>query len=283
MDVASLFDVKDKVVLITGGGRGIGRMIASGFVANGARVYIASRDASALSATAAELNGGGPGTCTALPFDAMQASECARLARELSVVHGEERLHVLVNNSGASFTGGVDDFPDEQWDRLLRLNLQRVFTLTQCMLPLLEAAGAEEGASGGGDGGGGGVGGAGKGGPAAVINIGSINAMSVSSSGNFSYAASKAGLHHLTRHLSQVLGPRGITVNTVACGPFETQMTTNTFKHFREGLEESNPMGRTGRPGDMAGCCLFLASRAGSYVNGSTINADGGLHLSPKM
>ncbi|KAI1500802.1 short chain dehydrogenase/reductase family [Biscogniauxia marginata] len=295
MEVNSLFDVKGKVVLVTGGARGIGRMISEGFVANGARVYIASRDGAACAAAAAELTARGPGTCSAIPADLLHLDECERLAAELA--RREPKLHVLVNNSGAAWRAPVDKFPDDQWSRILTLNLQRAFTLTQLLLPLLEAAG-------GGNGGGSSNNSDEEGkddkkkkekkkketekeeeaGPAAIINIGSINALTVPATlENYSYTASKAGLHQLTRHLSQFLGPRGITVNTLACGPFDTKMTAFTFRNFRGVIEDGNPMRRHGRPGDVAGACIFLASRAGSYVNGATINIDGGVHLAAKM
>ncbi|KAI1183447.1 short chain dehydrogenase/reductase family [Nemania serpens] len=281
MEVNSLFDVKGKVVLVTGGARGIGRMITEGLVANGAKVYIASRDARACEAAAASLTARGPGSCVAIPADLLRLSECERLVAELRA--REPRLHVLVNNSGAAWGAPLAEFPDEQWSRILTLNLQRAFTLTQLLLPLLEAGAAGPAGGDGGEGGKDKEREAGGGHPAAVINIGSINGMSVPNAENYSYSASKAGLHHLTRHLSQVLGPKGITVNSLACGPFDTKMMAFSMKHFREAIEEGNPMRRHGRPGDVAGACIFLASRAGSYVNGATINVDGGVHLAAKM
>ncbi|KAI0451066.1 short chain dehydrogenase/reductase family [Xylaria acuta] len=270
MEINSLFDVQGKVALVTGGARGIGRMISEGFVANGARVYIASRDARACEAAAAELTARGPGSCVAIPADLLRLSECERLASELRAREG--RLHVLVNNSGVAWAAPLEDFPDAQWSRVLTLNLQRAFTLTQLLLPLLGAVGAESVSEEGN-----------REHPAAVINIGSINGLSVPNLENYSYSASKAGLHHLTRHLSQVLGPRGITVNALACGPFDTKMMAFSMKHFREAIEDGNPMKRHGRPIDVAGACIFLASRAGSFVNGATINVDGGTHLAAKL
>ncbi|KAI0811389.1 short chain dehydrogenase/reductase family [Xylaria sp. FL0064] len=265
MEVNNLFDVKGKVVLVTGGARGIGRMITEGFVTNGAKVYIASRSSQACHETAAELSAKGPGSCIALPADLLKLDECKRLVSELR--SREDKLHVLVNNSGAAWGAPLEEFPDEQWSRILTLNLQRAFTLTQLLLPMLEAVGAEARGEN----------------PAAVVNIGSINALNAPNLENYSYSASKAGLHHLTRHLSQVLGPKGITVNTLACGPFDTKMMAFSMKHFREAIEDGNPMKRHGRPSDVAGACIFLASRAGSYVNGATINVDGGVHLAAKM
>ncbi|KAI1129161.1 short chain dehydrogenase/reductase family [Nemania abortiva] len=270
MEVNSLFNVKGKVVLVTGGARGIGRMISEGFVANGAKVYIASRDAKACEKTAAELTARGPGSCVAIPADLLQLAECERLATELRA-RGETRLHVLVNNSGVAWGAPLAEFPDAQWSRVLTLNLQRAFTMTQLLLPLLEAVGSESAEAGNREN------------PAAVINIGSINGLSVPNLENYSYSASKAGLHHLTRHLSQTLGPKGITINSLACGPFDTKMMAFSMKHFREAIEDGNPMKRHGRPGDVAGACLFLASRAGSFVNGATINVDGGIHLAAKL
>ncbi|KAI0402188.1 short chain dehydrogenase/reductase family [Xylaria palmicola] len=269
MEINNLFDVKGKVALVTGGARGIGRMISEGLVANGAKVYIASRDAGACERTAAELTARGPGSCVAVPADLLRLAECERLAAELRA--REDRLHVLVNNSGVAWGAPLAEFPDAQWTRVLTLNLQRAFTMTQLLLPLLEAAGAAS------------VEGGARETPAAVINIGSVNGLNVPNLENYSYSASKAGLHHLTRHLSQVLGPKGITVNTLACGPFDTKMLASAMKNFREAIEEGNPMKRHGRPSDVAGACIFLASRAGSYINGATINVDGGTHLGAKM
>jgi NAD(P)-dependent dehydrogenase (short-subunit alcohol dehydrogenase family) len=238
------------------GAKGIGLMISRGFVANGARVYISSRDASACQRAAEALTASGPGTATALPADLLQHSECQRLVAELGA--RESRLHVLVNNSGIAWGAPVDDFPDEQWSKVLTLNLQRVFTLTQLLLPLLEAAGAGAGGEGEGEG-------QGEGGqrPAAVINIGSIDALRVPLLENYSYSASKAGLHHLGRVLAVKLGPRGVTVNTLACGPFDTHMTKFAMRTMKRDIEEANPLGRVGQPGDVAGACIFLASQAG--------------------
>ncbi|KAK9415632.1 hypothetical protein SUNI508_10291 [Seiridium unicorne] len=269
MELNRLFDVKDKVVLVTGGAKGIGLMISRGFVANGAKVYISSRDAKACESAASELSSLGPGTAVALPADLLELSECERLAAELS--KRESKLHVLVNNSGIAWGAPVETFPDKQWSRILTLNLQRVFTVTQLLLPLLEAAGSPSAESDTKDT------------PAAVINIGSIDALRVPIFENYSYSAAKAGLHHLSRVLSAKLGPRGITVNTLACGPFETKMTAFAMKTAKAEIQDGNPMGRIGRPGDVAGACIFLASRAGSYINGATINVDGGVSNLSKM
>ncbi|KAK4241614.1 Rhamnolipids biosynthesis 3-oxoacyl-reductase [Achaetomium macrosporum] len=282
MDIESLFSVKDKVVLVTGGAKGVGRMISEAFVRNGAKVYISSRDAAACRAACAELNSL-PGVARPdsdpaaipLPADLSQLSECQRVARELSA--RETRLHVLVNNSGATWGEAYDSFPDKAWEKLLTLNLQRVFTLTQALTPLLEAAGQaskESAAEGRGtvvlD-------------PGRVIHIGSIDGLRVPLLPTFAYSASKAGLHHLSRHLAVELGPRGITSNTLACGPFPSKMMAATLREFGEEIKAANPLGRIGMPSDVGGACIFLASRAGAFVNGATLALDGGVALMSKI
>ncbi|KAK4153930.1 Rhamnolipids biosynthesis 3-oxoacyl-reductase [Chaetomidium leptoderma] len=276
MDIQSLFGVKDKVVLVTGGAKGIGRMISEAFVVNGARVYIASRDAKACAAACAELNalpgvGVQPNnTAIPLPADLSQQSECQRVAREL-VARGETRLHVLVNNSGAAWGEAYDSYPDAAWTKLLTLNLQRVFTLTQALTPLLEAASSKT------------EGGVDNNDPGRVIHIGSIDALRVPLLPTFAYSASKAGLHHLSRHLAVELGPRGVTSNTLACGPFPSKMMAATLRELGDEIREANPLGRIGMPSDVGGACLFLASRAGAFVNGATVALDGGVSLMSKI
>ncbi|KAL8418885.1 hypothetical protein RB594_002186 [Gaeumannomyces avenae] len=289
MDVSNLFNVSGKVVLVTGGGRGIGYMIAQGYVENGAKVYISSRDAASCEKAAKELTAKGevthslththlfcskltdpphthqtpgPGSAVALPADLQSLDECKRLATELSA--REPRLHVLVNNSGAAWGDSYDTYPDGAWTKLLTLNLQRVFTLTQLLTPLLEAAASPSD-------------------PARVIHIGSVDALRVPALANFAYSASKAGLHHLARALALELGPRGVTSNTLACGPFATKMMAATLDSAGDAIRDANPLGRIGRPEDVAGACLWLSSKAGSYINGATIPIDGGLSLVSKM
>ncbi|KAL2131103.1 hypothetical protein VTI74DRAFT_5555 [Chaetomium olivicolor] len=274
MDIQSLFSVKDKVVLVTGGAKGIGRMISEAFVVNGARVYIASRDAAACTAACAELNalpGVKPNSAIPLPADLSKLSECQRLVQDLSA--REARLHVLVNNSGATWGEQYETYPDAAWTKLLTLNLQRVFTLTQLLTPLLEAAGQASRQSANGpvtD-------------PGRVIHIGSIDALRVPVLPTFAYSASKAGLHHLSRHLAVELGPRGITSNTLACGPFPSKMMAATLREMGEEIKGANPLGRIGVPSDVGGACVFLASRAGAFVNGATVALDGGVALMSKI
>ncbi|KAI0793154.1 hypothetical protein BC629DRAFT_1593037 [Irpex lacteus] len=261
--IPSLFNVKDKVVLITGGSRGIGKAIATAFVANGAKVYVSSRSAKDCDATASELTALGPGTCHAIPADIQKYSEVERLVKELSAK--ESALHVLVNNAGAAWGEGIDEFPDSAWTKVLTLNTQRVFTLTQKCLPLLRAAaklgGIENDVHKD---------------PARIINIGSVEALSVQDHETYAYAASKAALHHLSRSLAGRLGWEGITSNTIACGPFETKMMAHTLKVAGDVILESTPLHRVGKPEEVGGTAVFLASPAAAWMTGATIALDGG-------
>ncbi|KIK70840.1 hypothetical protein GYMLUDRAFT_210365 [Collybiopsis luxurians FD-317 M1] len=261
-EVQNLFAVEGKVVLITGGSRGIGKMIATGFVKNGAKVYISSRSPKDCVQTASELNALGPGTCTSIPADLQKVEEVERLVHELS--SKEQALHVLVNNAGAVWGASLDEFPDMGFTKVLTLNLQRVFTLTQMVLPLLRAAvnGSKQVYTD----------------PARIINIGSVEGLSVPDHDTYSYSASKAALHHLSRHLAGRLGPEGIVSNTIACGPFPTKMIAWEMERREDALTVAVPLGRVGRPEeDVAGTALFLSSPAGAYVNGATIALDGGM------
>ncbi|KAK7737918.1 putative secondary metabolism biosynthetic enzyme [Cytospora paraplurivora] len=274
MDVQSLFDVKGKVVLVTGGAKGIGRMISEGFVSNGARVYISSRDGKACDKAAEELTALGKssgGSAISLPADLQSLEAVRNLASELTK-REPNGLNILINNSGAAWGESFDTHPDHAWTKLLTLNLQRVFTLTQLLAPLLEKAGRAPSAPGAEDGS-----------PSRVVNIGSIDALRVPTLENYAYSASKAGLHHLTRTLALALGPRGITVNTLACGPFPSKMMRAVLDSAGRELAEANPLGRIGTPRDAAGACLFLCGRAGAFVNGATLTLDGGVHLLSKL
>jgi NAD(P)-dependent dehydrogenase (short-subunit alcohol dehydrogenase family) len=249
-----LFSVKGKTALVTGGSRGIGLMIARGYVEAGARVYVSSRKAEACEQVAAELSGAGE--CLALPADLSSEEECLRLAGAFG--EREQRLHVLVNNAGATWGAPLEEYPASAWDKLLNLNLKAPFFLTRALLPLLEAAATPDD-------------------PARVINVGSIDGLRVPPFPTYAYAASKAGLHHLTRVLARELGPRGVTVNTVAPGPFESKMMAQTLREFGDAIVAAAPLGRIGRPDDMAGVARFLASRAGAYVTGAVVPVDGGI------
>ncbi|KAI9831678.1 MAG: hypothetical protein M1819_004744 [Sarea resinae] len=277
MDIASLFAVQarhssllfptaspravqSKVILITGGAKGIGRMISEGFVRNGAKVYISSRDAPACAKAVEELNGLGKGTAVAIPADLYKEEECKRLADEFG--KREKKLDVLINNAGSNWGATLESYPDSAWTRVLTLNLQRVFTLTQALVPLLEASTSPPSST--------------NTGPGRIINIGSIDGLRVPELETYAYSASKAALHHLSRVLAHHLGARNITVNTLACGPFQSKMMAKTLENFRDQIEATIPLGRIGTPEDVVGCCLWLSSRAGAYINGATVPVDGG-------
>jgi NAD(P)-dependent dehydrogenase (short-subunit alcohol dehydrogenase family) len=263
LQVENLFAVQGKVVLVTGGSRGIGKMIASAFVRNGAKVYISARSAKECHATAEELGTSGPGSCTAIPADMSKFSEVERFVRELSA--RETVLNVLINNAGTTWAEPIDEYPDEGFSKVLTLNLQRVFTLMQKLLPLLRAGAAQGGKTG-----------AVYNDPTRIINIGSVEGIGVPDHDTYAYAAAKAGLHHLSRHLAGRLGPDGIVSNTIACGAFESKMTAQYFETAGNIIINQVPTNRFGTPEDIAGTTLFLASRAGAYVNGATIALDGG-------
>jgi NAD(P)-dependent dehydrogenase (short-subunit alcohol dehydrogenase family) len=248
-----LFSIAGKTALVTGGSRGIGRMIATGYVEAGARVYLSSRDAEACAQTAAELSE--LGECSAMAANLSTEAGCRMLAEALE--GREERLDILVNNAGNTWGAPLEEFDDAAWDRVLSLNVKGVFHTTKFLLPLLEAAATTDD-------------------PARVINIGSIDGIHVPVLETYSYSASKAAVHQLTRHLARRLAPR-ITVNAIAPGPFESKMMAATLEAFGEQIAGSAPMRRIGRPDDMAGAAIYLASRAGSYLTGAVIPVDGGI------
>ena len=229
-------------------------MIARGLLAPGARVYISSRKADACAAAERELT---PcGKIVAIPADLSAEAECLRLAAEIG--QREPALNVLVNNAGATWGAPIEDFPATAWDKVVDLNLKAPFFLTRAVLPLLEAGGTQDD-------------------PARVINIGSIDGLRVPPFPTYAYSASKTGLHHLTRVLARELGPRRITVNAVAPGPFESKMMAATLKTFGDAIADAAPLKRIGRPDDMAGVAIYLASRAGADVTGAVIPVDGGI------
>ncbi len=252
----NLFDIRGKVALVTGGSRGIGLMIARGYVENGARVYISSRKKEVCDAVAAELSKSGE--CHSLPADLSHEAECNRLAEEIA--KRESTLNILVNNAGANWGAPMADYPDSAWDKVLALNVKAIFQLTRALVPQLEK-GAQPGD------------------PARVINIGSIDGIQIPLLETYAYSASKAAVHHLTRVLARQLASRNITVNAVAPGPFESKMMAETLKNFRDAIVAACPLGRIGEPADMAGIAIYLASRAGAYVTGTVIPVDGGILL----
>ncbi|KAI9221069.1 hypothetical protein BC828DRAFT_382042 [Blastocladiella britannica] len=261
--VPKLFDVSGKVVLITGGSRGIGLMIAAGFVQNGAKVYITARSAKINDAAAAALTKQGPGKCVSIPGDLQSVEDIKAIVAEIA--KHESKLDVLVNNAGANWGSPIEEYPDGAFEKVMNLNVRRVFTLTQACLPLLLAAGTEKS-------------------PARVINIGSVDGIRVPNLETYAYSASKAALHHLTRVMAGQLPSRGpITVNAVAPGPFESKMMKATLDKFHDAIVAGIPLGRIGIPQDMAGVCIYLASEAGAYVSGTVIPVDGGALVRANM
>ena len=255
-DLSSLFSIRGKVALVTGGSRGIGLMIARGYVAAGATVYISSRSADVCDQVAGELSK--IGRCVSLPHDLSSVDGVTALVRDLG--GREDRLHVLINNAGAAWGEPLETFPEKGFDKVTDLNLKSLFFLTRDLLPMLEAVATAED-------------------PARVINIGSIDGLRVPTVENYSYAAAKAAVHHLTRMLAVHLGGRKITVNAIAPGFFPSKMTRALLETHRETFENACPLGRLGEPSDMAGIAVFLASKAAAYINGAVIPVDGGHSL----
>jgi NAD(P)-dependent dehydrogenase (short-subunit alcohol dehydrogenase family) len=249
-----LFSLQGRVALVTGGSRGIGRMIAKGFIAQGARVYISSRKADVCEATARELSQGG-GKCVALPVDVSTNEGVAALAN--AYLRHEPQLDILVNNAGAAWLAEFDAFPEKGWDKVVDLNLKAPFFLTQALHGALSKAARPDR-------------------PAKVINIASIDGVSVNPQDTYSYAASKSGLIHLTRRMAVRLAEDNIVVSAIAPGAFASDMNTLARDHADE-VAKRIPIKRIGTDEDMAGAAIFLASRAGDYVVGTTLVVDGGV------
>ena len=259
MNVDTLFSLRGKTALITGGSRGIGRMIAEGFVRAGATVYICARKREECDATAAALAANGD--CRSLQADIATAEGRASLVASLG--DQTEQLDILVNNAGATWGAPYEDYPIEGFRKVLDLNVSALFFLTRDLTPMLERGDRE-------------------GDPARVINIGSMDGIHVPTIlplPTFAYSASKAAVHHLTRTLAVELASRKITVNAVAPGYFESKMTRQVLQDHRAAIEEACPLGRIGQPEEMAGVAIYLASRAGAYTTGAVIPVDGGTSI----
>jgi NAD(P)-dependent dehydrogenase (short-subunit alcohol dehydrogenase family) len=254
--MSDLFDVSGKTALVTGGSRGIGLMIARGLVQAGASVIVSSRKSEDVRAAAEQL--GELGECQAIPGDVSTpagAGELAAATREIFPT-----LDILVNNAGVVWGAPLEEFPAIGWDKVAHTNVEGVFHLTVALLDSLRAAASVED-------------------PARVINIGSIDGLRTPAVENYSYSASKAAVHMLTRHLAKRLASEHITVNAIAPGPFESKMMAFALDNpeTRGVIEQTVPLGRIGRPDDVAGLTLFLASRAGAYLTGTVIPLDGGI------
>ncbi|MCK5425330.1 MAG: glucose 1-dehydrogenase [Emcibacter sp.] len=245
----NLFDISGKVAVVTGGSRGIGAMIARGYVENGAKTYICSRNADQACATAESLS---------------RYGECIALQEDLSNLHGieefvaeiadrEEKIDILVNNAGAVWAAPIDEFPESGWDKVMDINVKSVFFLTQKFLPLLRASDMGR-----------------------VINIASVDGQSVPRFETYSYSASKAAVIHMTKVLAKRLSGENILVNAIAPGAFPSEMTKVVLKKHKEVMLDQIPLGRIGEPEDMAAAAIYLASRASSYVTGTTLTVDGG-------
>lgn len=249
-----LFSLKGRVALITGGSRGIGKMIARGFIEQGAKVYISSRKAADCDATAAELSAGG-GACIALPQDVSTVGGAHALAA--AFMAREPRLDILVNNAGAAWMAKFDEFPEKGWDKVMDLNVKSPFFLTQALAPALRAA-------------------ASAGRPAKVVNIASIDGIYLTPNETYSYLASKSALIQLTRRMAARLIADNIVVSAIAPGPFQSDMNI-AARDRPEELAKGVPAKRIGRDEDMAGAAVYLASRAGDFVVGATLTVDGGV------
>ena len=252
LKAADLFNIEGRVALVTGGSSGVGKMIASAFAANGAKTYITGRNAERLAAAAAEI--GALGACVALPADVSDMAGVDALAEAMALREG--RLDILVNNAGATWVAPFDSFPEKGWDKLFDVNVKSPFFLTQKLLPLLTAAASDDHW-------------------ARVINISSVSARSASPS-TMIYNASKAALEQLTRVMAKALGPQKVAVNAIAPGWFPSRINEKNPQEVGEQWKAQAPLGRFGTPEDIGGLAIFLASRAGAFVDGQVIDIDGG-------
>jgi NAD(P)-dependent dehydrogenase (short-subunit alcohol dehydrogenase family) len=254
MPISKLFDISGKTALVTGGSRGIGLMIARGFVEAGVKTYISSRKAEACGRAAKELSK--IGTCIPLAHDLGSTEEVHELAGEIKA--RETKLDFLINNAGAAWAEPLESYSESGWDKVIDLNLKSVFTLTQALLPLLKAAATAED-------------------PARVVNVGSIDGFLSPTLESYAYSASKAGVHHLTHHMAKHLARDNINVNAIAPGPFDTKMLAPVLATQRKAIEASVPRQRIGADDDMIGAAIFYCSRASSFVTGTVLPVDGGI------
>ena len=249
----NLFNLNGKIALVTGGSRGIGAMIAEGFVRNGVKTYISSRKSDPCDKKAKELSK--YGECISIPADLTDMNEMDKLVTKIK--DKETKLNILVNNAGAAWGASFDDFPEIGWDKVMDTNVKSVFFLTQKLVDILETSASTSD-------------------PSRIINIGSIDGLGIPRAETYSYPASKAAVHQLTKVLANRLANRNINVNAIAPGAFESNMMAHTLEEYGEQIKSSVPRGRIGVPEDMAGASIFLSSKASSYITGSIIPVDGG-------
>ncbi|ARN75271.1 SDR family oxidoreductase [Oceanicoccus sagamiensis] len=259
LSLQNLFSLTGKVALVTGGSKGIGRMIAQGLLQAGAKVYISARKADECQQVAEELSAFGD--CVAIASDVTLPESRQQLIEQLSA--RESQLNILVNNAGSAWGASYEEYPEAAFDKLMAINVKSVFALSRDLTPLME-----QGAS--------------KDDPARIVNIGSVDGLHIATAHNtgmYAYSASKAAVHHLTRHLAVELGKRQITVNAVAPGFFPSKMTGYLFDTMQEKLEANSLLGRVGRDEEMAGIAIYLCSKAGAYTHGTVIPVDGGTSI----
>ena len=259
LDIERLFSLQGKVALVTGGSRGIGRMISQGLLQAGAKVYISARSIEDCQQAARELSE--YGECVAISGDVTDPASRSKLCSQIS--ERESALNILVNNAGSAWGQEYESYPESAFDKLMKINVTSVFVLTRDLTHLLEAAGSRDD-------------------PSRVINIGSMDGLhvpTVTRLGNYAYSASKAAVHQLTRNLAVELGPRNITVNAVAPGFFPSKMADVVIKNRLADIEHNSLLKRLGRDEEMAGVAVYLCSRAGSYTHGAVIPVDGGTSI----
>ena len=249
-----LFNISGKVALVTGGSRGIGAMIAEGYVVNGVKTYISARKADVCAATAERLSQ--LGECISIPADLSSMAGIEQLVD--AIKSREDRLDILVNNAGATWGAPIAEFPESGWDKIMTINVKAPFFLAQALLPLLENAASHDD-------------------PARIIMVGSIDGINVNPLPTFSYGPSKAAVHHLTRTLASHLADRHITANAIAPGLFPSKMTAHTIDTMGEKIRKGTPLRRHGKAEDVAGVAIYLASPAASFVTGVIIPVDGGI------
>lgn len=251
--IQRLFSLEERVAIVTGGTSGIGRMIAAGFVRAGAKTYVCSRKSEVCERVARELSE--HGDCVPLPGDVGSKEGCLNISEAFRTQ--EQKLHVLVNAAGATWGAPISEYPDSGWDKVMGINVRGVFNLSVGLLNELRAGGTADN-------------------PSRIINIGSVHGFVAPPWETYAYSASKAAVHHLTRHLAKRLGPEHVVVNAIAPGPFPSRMMAATIAEAGDTLVNETATGRLGREDDMAGVAIYLASRAGSNVTGTIIPICGG-------